>query len=78
MCTFVLPQISIRLENNDFIINSYELCVENKLVKGEAVTLVWYVDDPKVSHKDPFEVKKISILFEDIQEQTQGTYRKYT
>ena len=32
--------------------------MENKLVKGEAVTLVWYVDDLKVSHKEPFEVKK--------------------
>ena len=30
----------------------------NILVKGVEITVVWHVEDPKVSHKDPFEVTK--------------------
>ena len=30
------------------------------MVKGEAMTLVWNVDNIKVSHKDLFEVTKFS------------------
>ena len=30
----------------------------NKLFIGEIITVVWHVDDLKVSHKGPFEVTK--------------------
>ena len=30
------------------------------MVKEEEMTIVWHVDYPKVSHKDPFEVTKFS------------------
>ena len=30
------------------------------MVKGEAMTVVWHVDDLKVSHKGPFEVTNFS------------------
>ena len=33
-------------------LNQYEICVSNKLVNGKQCTLVWYVDDKKVSHME--------------------------
>ena len=51
-------KLVIDSKNNNFIINPYEPCVQNKLVKVKAMTGVWHVDDLKVLHKDPFEVTK--------------------
>ena len=51
------------LKNNGFVINPYDLCMVNKMVKGEALTLVWYFDYPKVSHKDLFEATKFAQYF---------------
>ena len=53
-------KLVIDSKNNNFIINPYEPCVQNKLVKVKAMTGVWHVDDLKVLHKDPFEVTKFS------------------
>ena len=41
------------LEKEGFKINPYDRCVANKMIKGKQCTLVWYVDDNKVSHADP-------------------------
>ena len=38
------------LINNGFEINPYDPCVANKMVKGTQMTVVWHVDDMKVSH----------------------------
>ena len=35
-----------------FKINPYDWCVANKMINGEQMTIVWYVDDMKISHKD--------------------------
>ena len=35
-----------------FIINPYDWCVANKQINGEQCTLVWHVDDMKISHAD--------------------------
>ena len=35
-----------------FEVNPYDPCVANKSVNGSQCTVVWYVDDLKVSHKD--------------------------
>ena len=59
-CTSVYLKLAIDLKNNGFIMNSYDPCVAKKMVKGEAMTLVWNVDNIKVSHKDLFEVTKFS------------------
>jgi hypothetical protein len=33
-----------------FVINPYDLCVANKMVRGKQITICWHVDDLKVSH----------------------------
>ena len=40
------------LEQSGFIINPYDPCVANKMVRGTPMTVVWHVDDMKISHKD--------------------------
>ena len=39
------------LESQGFEINPYDPCVANKRVKGTYLTVVWHVDDLKISHK---------------------------
>ena len=41
-----------------FIPNKYDDCVVNKMVNGQQMTVVWHVDDLKVSHVDTTEVEK--------------------
>ena len=41
-----------------FIPNKYDDCVVNKMVNGQQMTVVWHVDDLKVSHVDRTEVEK--------------------
>ena len=38
------------LKSISFQINTYNLCVANKIVDGAQLTVVWDVDDLKVSH----------------------------
>jgi len=40
------------LEKDGFKLNPYGTCVANKMVDGKQCTVVWYVDDNKLSHKD--------------------------
>ena len=35
-----------------FHINQYDWCVVNKTVRGKQLTIVWHVDDLKISHMD--------------------------
>ena len=35
-----------------FVINPYDSCVANKMVNGKQLTVVWHVDDLKISHVD--------------------------
>ena len=39
------------LEDMDFKINPYEPCIPNNMVNGSQITVTWYVDDLKISHK---------------------------
>eukprot|EP00804_Cyclotella_cryptica_P008708 CCRYP_018544-RA/>CCRYP_018544-RA protein AED:0.46 eAED:0.50 QI:0/-1/0/1/-1/0/1/0/89 len=48
------------LEEFDFVINDYDPCVANKIINGTQMTVVWHVDDLKVSHKDGLRDHKIS------------------
>ena len=41
-----------------FVPNKYDDCVVNKTVNGHQMTVVWHVDDLKVSHVDAKEVGK--------------------
>ena len=38
------------LESQGFVINPYDPCVANKMVRGKQMTVVWHVDDLKISH----------------------------
>lgn len=39
------------LESIGFQLNPYDPCVANKMVDGNQLTIVWHVDDLKISHK---------------------------
>jgi hypothetical protein len=41
------------LESWGFVVNPYDRCVANKMVNGKQCTIVWHVDDLKISHEDP-------------------------
>ena len=47
------------LEKMGFKLNPYDPCVANKMINGTQCTLVWYVDDNKISHVDPAVVTTI-------------------
>ena len=40
------------LQDLGFTLNPYDPCVVNANIKGSQCTIVWYVDDNKISHKD--------------------------
>ena len=41
------------------MVNDYDPCVANKMVNGTQMTIVWHVDDLKVSHIDGREITKL-------------------
>ena len=45
--------LTASLQEWGFTINPYDWCVANKMVNGEQLTVIWYVDDLKISHADP-------------------------
>jgi hypothetical protein len=40
------------LEEIEFVVNPYDPCVANRMVKGKQHTVTWHVDDLKSSHID--------------------------
>ena len=46
------------IEEWGFTPNKYDDCVVNKTINGQQMTVVWHVDDLKVSHADAAEVEK--------------------
>ena len=48
------------LQSIGFVLNPYDPCVANKIVKGKQLTIVWHVDDLKVSHVLPSVVTKMA------------------
>ena len=40
------------LEGDGFVANPYDSCVMNKVVNGKQCTILWHVDDLKISHVD--------------------------
>ena len=40
------------LKDMGFKLNPYDRCVANKMINGKQCTIVWYVDDNKISHVD--------------------------
>ena len=58
-----------------FVLNPHDLCVANATIEGKQCTILWYVDDNKISHVNPKVVddiiKKIESKFGKIS-QTRG------
>ena len=50
---------STTLVKMGFTLNPYDLCVANKNINGSQCTIAFYVDDNKISHKDPAVVKQV-------------------
>ena len=44
-----------------FILNDYDLFVANNIINGKQCTIVWHIDDNKISHEDPNVVSEIII-----------------
>jgi hypothetical protein len=55
--------LSAQLEKWGFKINPYDFCVANKTINGKQCTIVWHVDDLKVSHTDP---KVVTAMLESL------------
>ena len=47
------------LKGMGFVLNPYDKCVANKDIEGSQCTVLWYVDDNKISHKNPRVVTSI-------------------
>ena len=47
------------LSKHGFVINPYDRCVANKVINGKQCTIVFYVDDNKISHVDPDVVSEV-------------------
>ena len=45
--------LSKKLVQWGFVINPYDWCVANKMIDGKQCTILWHVDDLKISHVDP-------------------------
>ena len=48
------------LEQQGFKMNPHDVCVANKMINDEQMTLTWHVDDMKMSHVNPEEVTKFT------------------
>jgi hypothetical protein len=53
------------LKEMGFTINPYDLCVANAQIEGSQCTICWYVDDNKISHKNPKVVDDVIAKLED-------------
>ena len=52
------------LDIQGFLLNPYDPCVAKKVIEGNQCTICWYVDDTKISHKNPKVVTGIISLLE--------------
>jgi hypothetical protein len=52
-----------------FEVNPYDWCVANKTIDGKQCTIVWHVDNLKISHADP-------AVLEDIVTELNKSYGK--
>ena len=58
-------RLSKKLVDWGFSINPYDWCVANKLIQGSQCTIVWHIDDLKISHIDPKAVDQVIGLLHD-------------
>ena len=46
-------------DNDGFILNPYDTCVTKCMINGKQCTILWHLDDLKISHEDPAVVNNI-------------------
>ena len=49
-----------------FVLNPYDACVANKEINGSQCTIIWHVDDLKISHNDPKVVDSVLAWLEKL------------
>jgi hypothetical protein len=57
--------LSGKLRKWGFEVNPYDWCVANKTINGKQCTMLWHVDDIKISHEDPKVVSQMIELLKD-------------
>ena len=57
-------RLSSQLSKWGFAHNPYDSCVMNKVINGKQCTILWHVDDLKISHVDPEVVTEMIELLE--------------
>jgi Reverse transcriptase (RNA-dependent DNA polymerase) len=57
-------RLSKQLESWGFSLNPYDSCVANKDINGKQCTVLWHVDDLKISHEDHNVVSQVLQLIE--------------
>ena len=63
-------------EAHGFEINPYDPCVENKTVGGKHLTIIWHVDDLKISHVDTKVISETIVRMDSICGDMHGTCGK--
>ena len=53
------------MNNLGFIVNPYDMCVANKVIEGMQCTILWHVDDCKVSHPSKTVVCQVIVDLEE-------------
>jgi hypothetical protein len=53
------------LMEHGFVLNPYDECVANKIIDGKQCTIVWHVDDLKISHEDSAVTESIVALLQE-------------
>ena len=54
-------KLSSSLKRRGFVINPHAWCVANKDINGTQCTIIWHVDDLKISHKDSAVVDEVIV-----------------
>ena len=52
-------KVTMKLKQWGFEVNPYDWCVMNKTIDGTQCTILWHVDDLKISHVKPNVVTKV-------------------
>jgi hypothetical protein len=59
-------KLTAQLQEWEFTINPYDWCVANKHINGSQCTIIWHVDDLKISHIDATVVTEIIGKISDV------------
>jgi len=76
-------KLSSQLQEWGFSINPYDTCVANKIIDGHQCTIVWHVDDLKISHVESSVVSDVISQLETVFGReapltiTRGKYHEY-